>query len=653
MPKSLHHNKSVYILQLVNTQKIKFVIVIKHSTKYTLCMKFNDNQLEAINHNKGPMLVLAGPGSGKTKVLVERVRKLIEEYLVDPRNILVITFSKKAALEMQERFINHVSGENYPVTFGTFHAVFFYIIKQYYDYDENSLITEYEKKKYIKRLIKEDSTSEALEQIIGEISRIKNSISSENNISDYTPQNILHDLDIKKIYKEYQSLLKKNNKLDFDDMIDKCHEILTLSETERNRWQNKFKYILVDEFQDSNEKQFAIIKLLAGNEKNVWCCGDDDQSIYKFRGAYPKVMTVFFNEFEDCKQVLLKENYRCSSKIIDTANNLIRYNTSRLAKEKQLASGPNKNIGDVNCFIFDNADDEADYVLRKIQELIGKNKSESVAILYRTEGSARLIEEKMIMNDINYYRKSKNVSFYEEESIKDIITYLRLALSIPSNNTVVLSEYNKELLFRILNKPDRQLSRECMDYDVLTLNKIINYFNQNPVEKNEIEILVRGLRIIQGMNCFAAINFILKGLGYEQYYHIVSKHPQEKKALIDELIGQARKYQSIKKFLNYIDEYDIKNKENNSKDVASEIHNTIVMQTIHTSKGLEYDTVIIVGLEEGILPHKKAITLEDIEEERRLLYVAITRAKKNLIICGRDNKRNGRMISGFIKELGI
>lgn len=585
----------------------------------------NIEQQRAVNTVYGPVLVLAGPGSGKTHTLTERIRHMIEEVRISPGEILVITFSKKSAVEMQERFLRLTKGKCYKVYFGTFHAIFYSILKNSSLIDKGKVLSQKDKLKNVKRVFhnlklsqKDDAT---YLEIIDNISAYKNADDKEQFITEKYDEE-KGPLFIK-IYNEYIRLCHKDNMIDFDDMLYMCRDLLKSKAEIRKMYQGIYKYILIDEFQDINLVQYEVLEMLSGKNNNIFAVGDDDQSIYGFRGAKPELMKRFMNK-KGCEIIDMKNNYRSSKAVIESAHKLIIKNISRINKE-QIPCKQNSDIGNVTIVTLGNAIKEAEYVCEKIIEIINDGETASnIAVIFRTERCIEVLKEKMNTSGILYTTNVSSDSFYESEWAKDIIAYLRAA----TNNRSV------EVMGRIINKPERNLDRDDINSD---LEKSENY-----------EKLLKDLKRISNMSSFAAVNYIFKGIGYEGYIYkrLSSKgYSNDKiKELLDGILDKAKLYENISEWLFYIDSvYEA----NNTANIESRVN----LLTAHSSKGLEFNTVFIVGLQEGIFPHERALTKEDIEEERRLLYVAMTRAKTDLYVVGRGEYKYGKRVSRFISEL--
>lgn len=615
-------------------------------------MGLNKEQALAVSHRDGPMMVLAGPGSGKTHTLVQRIIHLIEHEGIPPSQILVITFSKKAAKEMQDRFRTNTEGNIYPVTFGTFHAIFYHILKHNYNYSKDSILTTKQKIEYISEITHrqmpdcDDVENKAI-HFLEKISKYKSLCGNKTERLEKLSLLEEEQETFVCIYDAFEKKMRNEGKIDFDDMIYLCNKLLRENEHVRNKWQSIYKYFLVDEFQDINETQYSTLELLAGKDNNIFAVGDDDQSIYGFRGARPQIMQEFVNNMPDCKVVNLRKNYRCSEHIIATAAKVISHNSNRIEKY-QLAEKKDKDKGIIDTVTFATALDEAEFVVNVINSSAEENGYiKSTAVLYRTARDANLIEEKLVKHGIPCVRNKENDFFYDNEFIKDIMIYIKLAVNADKS-------MRRRDIYAVLNKPDRGLSREGIVDDNISEN-IEKYYMSSENSRINWHKLISDIKKLKDMCPFLAVNYILKGIGYEKYMKkgMLSRGQSFEKynSLKEELLIRSKEFKSLSDWLLFVDAM----RENAGNSAVEENENKlkgkVVMQTIHASKGLEYDTVFIIGLMEGSFPHNKAVTEEDIEEERRLLYVAITRARYNLYIIGHGDNEYGKRVSRFIGEI--
>lgn len=606
-------------------------------------MAFDKAQIEAVNHFQGPMMVLSGPGSGKTTVITHRTKNLIEEYGVNPSNILVITFTKKAAAEMSQRFNSLVGEEKYRVTFGTFHAVFFKILKYAYNYNAANILREEQKADIIKEIINYlkleiEDESEFIQGIISEISLVKGDML---DIDHYYSKNCSESV-FKNIYKRYNDRLISLNLIDFDDMLVMCYELLSKRPDILKLWQNKYQYILVDEFQDISTVQYKVIKLLALPENNLFIVGDDDQSIYRFRGARPEIMQSFPKDYKTAKQVLLDTNYRSNEAIVRLSVKLINNNTVRYKKQLRWVKSSNEAV---EVKEFKNQIEECNFIIDSINKKLRKNHSyKDIAVLYRTNTNPRYLVEKLMEYSIPFKMKDSIPNIYNHFLAKDIISYIKIAMGDDSR---------KEFL-NIINRPKRYIAREAFFSPLVDLDEIRDFYEDRSYVVDRINRLEYDLMMLEKMTPYAAICYIRKGIGYDEF---VSEYaamrrikPEELFDILDELEDSARGYKNYKEWFLHIEKYgeELKNQLQN----RNELEDAIELSTMHSAKGLEYKSVFIMDVNEGITPYKKAVLDADLEEERRLFYVAMTRAKDFLHIYYL-RERYGKEVkpSRFIMEI--
>lgn len=597
-------------------------------------MSFNRAQIQAIDHFEGPALVLAGPGSGKTTVITHRVGRLLDRGVM-PGNILVVTFTKMAANEMKQRFLKLQGLESTAVTFGTFHAVFFTILKHAYNYTAANIIHGEQQRDIVKgclaRLKYEcEDENECISGILAEISLIKSQrLQPENYYSINCPEDIFRT-----VFKAYDSTLKHSGLIDFDDMLVYCYELFSVRKDILAAWQNKFRYILVDEFQDINRIQYEIVKMLAGDTANLFVVGDDDQSIYGFRGAKPEIMFDFKKDYKAANQILLDCNYRSTDNIVKAGQAVIGENKKRF-KKNIIDCG--KKGGPVLVRHFEDMDDENDYILqeiRKYHEQKGLEYSE-MAVLARTNVGLRPIIGKLVEYNIPFCTRESIPSLYEHWVALDIIAYIRVALG---------SRERGDFL-RIMNKPKRYISRDMLNGDKVDLNVLMAMTGERVWLYDRIAQLKTDLEYIARMSPYAAINYITKGIGYNEYlkeYALQRRIKlEELQQIVGELAQNAKSYDNYNSWFEYIACYTAELKEQQQHmDVSAPAVN---LCTMHSAKGLEYKVVFIVDANEGVCPYHKAVLDEEIEEERRMFYVAMTRAKEVLQITTSKQRFNKSM----------
>ena len=584
-------------------------------------IKRNLNQEEAIRHGDGPCLVLAGPGSGKTYVLTNRVLNLIDVHNVSPEIILVITFTRAAALEMQQRFIGIIKNNKLSISsmpkFGTFHSVFYDVLKNDFGYNSKSLLTTGDEKIFLSEVLENYKIKKLgfdyISNILSDIKHYKLAVEREEK---FIPKYLSPRM-FRKVLGDYQEKLFNNKKLDFSDMISKCYELLSKDKKTLNFYQKKYQYILIDEFQDINKLQYDLVKLIC-KSKNLFVVGDDDQSIYKFRGSHPKVMVDFLDDFKKAKVINLNENYRCAKQIVKFSKLVIDNNRERF--DKNLVSNRDE-FGKLEIKSFVDSTEENKYIIELIKKYFRQGKKLSdMAILYRTNLLSNSIKMSLNRNGINYIVKGEDKNIFEHFAIKDIVSYLRLSLGKVSPSD----------LLNIANKPLRYISRDSIKYKNTSIDDLLDYYKDKDYILNNIYKLKSDLNTIKKCITPLAIRYIRTNIGYDKYLKEHCRKNdfdyEEVEEILDAFEEEAIHYKNIDEFIEFIDNYK---SDNSVKEIDD---NSINLMTFHLSKGLEFDTVFIIDSNDGLIPHKKSIKENDLETERRLFYVAMTRAKNNLHI---------------------
>lgn len=582
-------------------------------------MQVSNAQHQAITHGAGPAIVLAGPGSGKTLVITQRVRYLIEAYHVRPQEILVITFTKAAAQEMQSRF--QALSRQRGVTFGTFHAVFFHILKYAYHYSAANILTEEKKYQILQRLLSEsglhfEDEKETLSEIASEISVVKNEqIPLEHYYSKSCPEEVFRGF-----YRKYEEMHRREGLLDFDDMMTMTYELLTQRADILAAWQRHYRYILVDEFQDINLLQYAILRLLADPERNLFIVGDDDQSIYRFRGAKPEIMLNFPKDYPDAKQIVLDRNFRSVAPVIRAAQLVIRENTKRFAKR---AVHVRKGQGQVDIREFSGQEHESLYLIKKVQEsLAGGTPPNEIAVLYRTNQGARPYAERLMEFNIPFEMRDALPNIYEHWIAKDLFAYLHLARE----------RLDRAEFLQVMNRPKRYIARDAIDAKVISLETLRTYYEDKDWMLDRIDRLELDLRMLKDMAPYAAVNYIRYGMNYEEYLQEYAKarrmKSEELTDILDEIQDGCRPFKTVEAWYEHLTAYKERLLEQRGKKERDS--DAITLATLHSAKGLEFQEVFLVDVNEGTIPHRKASMEADIEEERRLFYVGMTRAKNRL-----------------------
>lgn len=586
--------------------------------------EFNEEQKKAIMHKEGPAMVLAGPGSGKTLVITYRVKWMIEQEGIHPSNILVITFTRAAAKEMQQRFETIMGEDKVPVMFGTFHSVFFMILRYAYRYTGGNIVREEERRRYIKEIIDEkeleiEDETEFLTGILNEISFVKG---ERIDVSLYHSSNCADEL-FQEFYEGYEQRLRSHQMLDFDDMLVFCYELFRDRKDILKMWQERFQYILVDEFQDINWIQYEIIKMLAGKRANLFIVGDDDQSIYRFRGAKPEIMLGFEKDYPKAKRMILHMNYRCSQEIVDGARRLIHHNTKRFAKELQAARGSKVPIVYRQ---FENVNEECNDIVNAIRFYIQKGvQPEQMAVIFRTNTQPRLLAGRLMEYNIPFQMRDVLPNIFEHWIAKNIIAYLKLAMGAR----------DRSLFLQIMNRPKRYISRKMLTESEINIDELKRQTFGKRWLYEKIDKLEMDLYMLKKMEPYAAITYIKNGIGYEEYlteYAAFRRmNPDDLMEIFDQIQESAKEYHTVEEWFSYIEEYGEELKKQLEAG-RKEDNGGVTLTTMHSAKGLEYEVVFIMDMNEGITPHKKAVKEADLEEERRLMYVALTRAKTYLFL---------------------
>lgn len=585
--------------------------------------RFNEGQQKAIQHIKGPMIALAGPGAGKTTAMVYRIKYLIEEAHVNPFQILVITFTRASAKEMEERFLNLMKGKECGCTFGTFHSVFFYILKAAYGYTPADILKEEEKYNLIRDIIRKkelecEDEEELVQSVIQEMGTMKGDmISLEHFYSGCLGEEVFRE-----VYREYERIVTSKGKLDFDDMMVYCYELLKERKDILQRLQKRYRYILVDEFQDINKIQYEITKMLALPENNLFIVGDDDQSIYGFRGARPEIMLHFKDDYKDAAATLLDVNYRCSRNITEGAVRLISHNRTRFDKNIVSARGYEE---PVHIHHMKTLSEENGHVLKQIMEYHGcGTKYEQIAVIVRTNVQARGIVNRLMEYNVPFQIRDKVPCIYDHFTVKNILDYVQAAMGIRE----------RALFLRIINKPNRYLTRELLTEPVISFEGLREAFAGKEWAVENINQMEYELKILAGLKPFAAVHFIRKAIGYDEYLREYAAYRhlnvEDLYGPLDELEEMAKQYKTFGEWFDGMEQY--RKEFEKHTQIAKKERQGVVVTTMHSAKGLEFDAVFILEVNEGIAPYKKAVKPEEIEEERRMFYVAMTRAREHLHI---------------------
>ena len=619
-------------------------------------------------HTVGPAQIFAGPGSGKTYVTVHRIQYLITHQGIDPSHILVITFTKAAAIEMQERFFRLMEPEKPPVKFGTFHAIFYHILKQSAQYRGYSIITESDKKKLIRQIVHMHKRFACIqEEDLEELIACVNAHQEFSSAGTLSIQKIKEE-DVKFLTSEYESYLKEFHQMDFSGIIRHCRALLHDDLEALALWQSKFQFILIDEFQDISPDQYEIIRLLAAPEHNLFIVGDDDQSIYGFRGASPDSMQTFMKDYPDAERIFLDINYRCNGQIVDAAGKVVSENINRV--DKNISAAHEDGIG-FRVQIFENEAEEEQYILKCLHEKQNQGELNQCAMICRTNYDCAMWAQVLNKDGIPFSMKEKPKNPFDHFVIQDIMAYLKLADG----------QLDRRHFLRIMNRPVRYFKRESVPNERVSKEEMLVYYRNTPALQQEVIKLFRDLDSLRGRKLHLQIHYIRKVIGYDKYLR--EKYGADK---AEELIQTAvdfqklsERYQTLRNFVDYISQYaetlqqaqTLQETQGNQSGTMKlqQVHGSkadsmkspngeagehagIRLMTMHASKGLEFDTVYLPNFQEGKIPSAKSQAPDEIEEERRMFYVAMTRAKQELCITAHKGKSEKDALSRFLECLG-
>lgn len=613
-------------------------------------MSLNHAQSTAVAHRDGPCMVLAGPGSGKTLTIAKRIEYLITRYKVRPEEILVITFTKYAAREMKERFRQVMGTAGMPVTFGTFHGIYYGILKWAYRLDQSNLLTDEEKYALIRQeaakleweeLAQAEDERDYLKELAAEIGNIKNNC---YDIESYESARY-GEQRFRRLYHSYEEEKKRFRKIDFEDMLVMCRRLFLNRPDILGRWQEKFRYILVDEFQDVNQAQYDVVRMLAAPGNNLFVVGDDDQSVYGFRGAKPGIMMEFAKDYPDAKRVLLDVNYRSAAHIVGGALRVIAHNEERYDKRIRAKKdkGETIHVQEVSDPV-----EEGRYVSRQIREYRKAGiPYKEMAVLYRTAVDARALSEVLTERQVPFVMKEKITSLYDHFIGTDIMSYLHLSQG----------HYERRYFLQVANRPKRYISRDSMREGQVSYESLRNFYCDKDWMMDRIDQWEWDMKMLKKQAPYAAIQYIRKGIGYDEFLREYAAgrgiSEEELLTVLEEIQQNSREYQTVEEWFAHVENYKEmleKQKAKGGREAAD--RDGVTLMTMHGAKGLEYEVVFVIEGNEGITPYKKAKTKEALEEERRLFYVAMTRAKSKLIISYVKEK-NGKDVSPsrFVEEL--
>lgn len=607
--------------------------------------KLNTAQQKAVCHETGPMLVLAGPGSGKTTVLLCRISRLLERGLAKPQEILALTFSKAAAEEMKSRFenLNGASG----VSFGTFHSIFFRILRSRYGWNVEQIFQEEERRNILRNSIEAEKwdipdLEEYISQFFSQLSLMNSELEQPNR---FTPVGMPVE-EFRKLYRAYEGYKERHEKLDFDDMLTQCYQLLREDAAVREYWQRKYKFILVDEFQDVNQAQFACLQILAEKHQNLFVVGDDDQSIYAFRGARPDFLLRFPTLYPAAKKVTLNTNYRSTERIVNLAERVIGNNEVRFVKNM-------KGIGEagdkVTFFLAEDAAKEAAHIAEKIGRLLDEGVPlTEIAVIYRTNLQGGAFARELYKRGIPYNLRDNSGNVYEHWVAKDLLAYLLLAENEESDSA----------LRRILNKPKRYIGKDLLAEAETMPYTLLRSFFVCPSLKGWQEENLENLRIdlnqIRKRTPYDALKYIRKVIGYDEYLEEFAAYrrtsAQVLQEIADEIMETAKDCADVRSFREQLERLSLQMKEQSRK--KGQKRNGVALMTMHGAKGLEFRAVFLPSLVEGIVPHEKG--MDTVAEERRLFYVAMTRASEKLCLSAiLQRYEKERKPSRFLAEMGL
>ena len=607
--------------------------------------KLNTAQQKAVCHETGPMLVLAGPGSGKTTVLLCRISRLLERGLAKPQEILALTFSKAAAEEMKSRFenLNGASG----VSFGTFHSIFFRILRSRYGWNVEQIFQEEERRNILRNSIEAEKwdipdLEEYISQFFSQLSLMNSELEQPNR---FTPVGMPVE-EFRKLYRAYEGYKERHEKLDFDDMLTQCYQLLREDAAVREYWQRKYKFILVDEFQDVNQAQFACLQILAEKHQNLFVVGDDDQSIYAFRGARPDFLLRFPTLYPAAKKVTLNTNYRSTERIVNLAERVIGNNEVRFVKNM-------KGIGEagdkVTFFLAEDAAKEAAHIAEKIGRLLDEGMPlTEIAVIYRTNLQGGAFARELYKRGIPYDLRDNSGNVYEHWVAKDLLAYLLLAENEESDSA----------LRRILNKPKRYIGKDLLAEAEAMPYTLLRSFFVCPSLKGWQEENLENLRIdlnqIRKRTPYDALKYIRKVIGYDEYLEEFAAYrrtsAQVLQEIADEIMETAKDCADVRSFREQLERLSLQMKEQSRK--KGQKRNGVALLTMHGAKGLEFRAVFLPSLVEGIVPHEKG--MDTVAEERRLFYVAMTRASEKLCLSAiLQRYEKERKPSRFLAEMGL
>lgn len=608
----------------------------------------NQNQQKAVNAVNGPVICISGPGSGKTTVIVNRLRHMISDLGITPSSILVITFTKAAAIEMRTRFLSKPVPGSDKVNFGTFHSIFFHILKKKYSYGAGNIISADNSFKLMLSVLSGQNDyslrdPEYVKKLLDEVARFKSL-----EIKDFfeCKSELLSAQDFERVFNAYAAAMKEHDFIDFEDMLFETEKLLKSDPAALSFWQDKFRYILVDEFQDINPVQYRITRLLAAPQNNLFVVGDDDQSIYSFRGSAPQIMNSFVKDYPAAFRVYLDVNYRSRPEILAAATSLISHNKLRFKKELSCEKNSSGRQSPVGLFTCASSDIEYKNLAREISaEIKAGRDPKEIAVLTRTNLQSGYICAALLSLGIPFSTKAGIPSVYDNVNVRPLLAYLHFASG----------DSSRKNFLQFMNKPVRWIERASLENETVDVDELIAYYSAQDkwYVVKELEKLKNDLYMISKLDPQAAIHYLRNVTGYDSFIKdsgYATDYIEETLDILDEFEASALGQKTHLAFFSYIEEYKEKLKKATEKAPADAVN----ILTFHGCKGLEFDSVYIPDCSEGLAPHRKAGKPDELEEERRMFYVAMTRAREKLTLS-RSDKRHGKQMtpSRFIKELTL
>ena len=616
-------------------------------------MNLNTPQQKAVHHVNGPLLVLAGPGSGKTLVIAERTKYLVEHCHIPEEDILVVSFSRASAMEMKERYFILAQRKATRAHFSTFHSLFFSLLREFSLVEKEDVITFSEqysiivqwRQRYYKQEVNKIGQEfvfqeEEIKNGLDEINRFKN---QTLDLEEFEPNNLSRK-EFSSLFQFYEKVKAYNHKIDFHDMEIQCLSLLKQNQKMLSILQNRFSYLMVDEFQDINQTQFQIICAIAGQEENLFVVGDEDQSIYEFRGACPQIMLNFSKKFKNASTVLLNQNYRSGKSIVELSQKLIRFNSQRFQKKVNFQEDRLDNGIHFHC--FEDEKEEGEWIVKTLKEK--RERGETInedAVLFRTHTCGSFLASRLFEQKIPFRLSGFLPDVHEHFVGKDILAYFRLAHSVSLS-------LNKGDFLRVINKPLRYVPHSIFEHGKITWEAGMLFFSEQGKDWmcDRLEELRGDLKHLSYLSPYAGIMYLVKVMGYDLHLKTLAKGQEDKAEQWNEVLGEilefARQYKSYDDWMEGIHQYQ--------ERLKSQVQpmEGISLMTMHGSKGLEFKEIFLIDIVEGIMPYKKALRQGMEEEERRIFYVALTRAKEKITILS-TKKRNSQLvgISKFLKEL--